>query len=58
MTAAREALATLKPQAAMAAQNPVPAVAAAPAPTTPTTPTEPPRPEPMEVETQLVPIGE
>ena len=42
----------------MAAQNPVPAVAAAPAPTTPTTPTEPPRPEPMEVETQLVPIGE
>ena len=55
VTAAREALATLKPQAAMAAQNPIAPIA--PAPTSPTTPAEPARPEPMEVETQLVPIG-
>ncbi|KAL5267568.1 hypothetical protein ACHWQZ_G004565 [Mnemiopsis leidyi] len=52
VTAAREALATLKPQAALAAQQPM-----APAPAPVVTPSEPARPEPMEVETQLVPIG-
>ena len=54
VTAAREALATLKPQAALAAQQPV---APAPPPVNVAAP-EPARPEPMEVETQLVPIGE
>ena len=54
MTAAREVLATLKPQAALAAQQPA---APAPAPVHVAAPAEPARPEPMEVETQLVPIG-
>jgi len=47
VTAAREALATLKPQAALAAAQPVAApVQVAPA-----------QPEPMDVEAQLTPIG-
>ena len=54
VTAAREALATLKPQAALAAQQPA---APAPTPVNVVAPSEPARPEPMEVETQLVPIG-
>jgi hypothetical protein len=55
VTAAREALATLKPQAALAAQQPA---APAPVPVHVAVPAEPARPEPMEVETQLVPIGQ
>ena len=51
VTAAREALATLKPQAAMAVQQPVAPVAPVQQPVTPT------QPEPMDVEAQLTPIG-